>query len=160
MAIAGPRRRSSDARTTQGPAFGPTPGGIGPPDPDGVARSLALALETARRSRRPLTLVAMDAPEGSDEAVLSRVAELVRSTVRDTDGLWRDGPGSLVLVLTDVDGPNCEPALARLRLRLRREGFGTTLMGRASPAPGIGADDLLELARGDRRIVSRPHRPE
>jgi hypothetical protein len=160
MAIAGPRRRSSDARTTQAPAFGPTPGGVGPPDPEGVARSLELALEAARRSRRPLTLVAMEAPEGADEAELSRVATLVRSVVRDTDGLWRDGPASLVLVLVDVDGPNCEPALARLRLRLRREGFGQALMGRASPAPGIGAADLLELARGDRRVVSRPHRAE
>lgn len=159
MAIAGPRRRRSDARTTAPPAFGPTPGGIGPPDPAGVARSLELALETSRRTRRPLTLIAMDVPDPSDAEALARVAALVRSTVRDTDGLWRDGPGSLVLVLVDVDGPNCEPALARLRLRLRREGFGEALMGRASPAPGISAADLLDLARGDRRAVSRPQRP-
>jgi len=158
MGIVGPRRRSSDARARQTPAFGPTPGGIGPADPDGVARSLALALETSRRLRRPLTLVAMEAPDPSDEEALSRVASLVRSTVRDTDGLWRDGPGSLVIVLTDVDGPNSEPALARLRLRLRREGFGQALMGRASPAPGISAAALLEIARGDRRLVSRPQR--
>ncbi len=160
MSIAGPRRRSSDARVTAAPAFGPTPGGIGPPDPAGVARSIALALEASRRHRRPLTVVVMDVPEPSDADALAQVAALVRTTVRDTDGLWCDGPGSLVLVLVDVDGPNSEPALARLRLRLRREGFGAARMGRASPAPGVGADDLLQLARGDRRPVARPQRPE
>lgn len=160
MAMAEPRRRRSDARSAGPPAFGPTPGGIGPPDPAGVARSLELALETARRLRRPLTLVAMEVADDTDgEGAVTRVAALVRSTVRDTDGLWRDGTASLLLVLTDVDGPNSEPALARLRLRLRREGLGAVLMGRASPPPGISAADLLELARGDRRPVARPHRP-
>lgn len=160
MAMTGPRRRRSDTREIGSPAFGPTPGGVGPPDPAGVARSIALALETSRRHRRPLTVVAMEVPDPGDVDALGRFAGLVRSTVRDTDGLWRDGPGSLVLVLIDVDGPNSEPALARLRLRLRREGFGAALMGRASPAPGVSADDLLELARGDRRTVGRPQRPE
>ncbi|MGE3139301.1 MAG: hypothetical protein AB7I08_08915 [Thermoleophilia bacterium] len=159
MAIAGPRRRRSDAREVTAPAFGPTPGGVGPADPAGVARSIGLALETARRSRRPLTLVAMEVPEGTDAEGLLRFAGIVRSTVRDTDGLWREGEGSLVLLLADVDGPNCEPALARLRLRLRREGFGSALMGRASPAPGLPASMLLELARGDQRVVARPQRP-
>ncbi|MGD9572208.1 MAG: hypothetical protein AB7V62_10005 [Thermoleophilia bacterium] len=124
-----------------------------------MARSIGLALETARRSRRPLTLVAMEVPEGTDAEGLLRFAGIVRSTVRDTDGLWREGEGSLVLLLADVDGPNCEPALARLRLRLRREGFGSALMGRASPAPGLPASMLLELARGDQRVVARPQRP-
>ena len=159
MAIAGPRRRSSDQRATTTPALGPVPGGIGPPDPEGVTRSLTLALETSRRLRRPLTLVAMGVPEAAEPDMLPRVADLVRSTVRDTDGLWRDGPASLALVLADVDGPNCEPALARLRMRLRREGFGEALMGRASPAPGVSAPMLLELARGDLRPVARPHHP-
>ncbi len=159
MAIAGPRRRKADGREVAAPAFGPTPGGMGPADPAGVARSIDLALEASRRSRRPLTLVAMEVPEGTDAEGLVRFAGLVRSTVRDTDGLWRDGQGSLVLLLADVDGPGCEPALARLRLRLRREGFGSALMGRASPAPGIGSLDLLELARGDFRAVARPQRP-
>jgi hypothetical protein len=158
MALAGPRRRVSDARPTPPPPVAPTPGAVGAPDPDGVMRSLELALEASRRTRRPLTLVAMAVPERAGAGALARVAELVRSTVRDTDGLWRDGAGSLCLVLVDVDGPGCEPALARLRLRLRREGFGETLMGRASPAPGLSAADLIELARGDRRPVARPHR--
>lgn len=158
MEIGGPRRRRSDARARPTSAFGPASDGIGAADPDGAARSVALALETSRRLRRPLTVVAMEASDPSDEEALARVASLVRVTVRDTDGLWRDGPGSLVVVLADVDGPNSEPALARLRLRLRREGFGQTLMGRASPAPGISAVALLEIARGDLRLVSRPQR--
>lgn len=160
MAIAGPRRRRADGRPTAPPAFGPTPGGLGPPDAAGVARSVEHAIEACRRQRRPLTLVSLAMPGGADEAAsLDRVAELVRSTVRGTDGLWRDAVASLVLVLSDVDGPGCEPALARLRLRLRREGLGGVLMGRAAPAPGIGAGDLIELARADRRAVARPHRP-
>lgn len=158
MAIPGPRRRRSDSREVAAPAFGPTPGGVGAADAAGMTRSVTLALETARRHRRPLTVVVMEVPDPGDAEALGRFSGLVRSTVRDTDGLWRDGPGSLVLVLVDIDGPNSEPALARLRMRLRREGFGAALMGRASPAPGIGAEDLLELARGDRRPLSRPQR--
>lgn len=117
-------------------------------------RSLELAVETARRARRAITLVALEIPAAIDEAGLATVATSVRHTVRDTDGLWRDGPTSLLLLLTDADGPNSEPALARLRLRLRSEGFGAVLMGRAAAAPGISAADLLALARGDRRVIS------
>lgn len=160
MAIAGPRRRRADGRPTTPPAFGPTPGGLGAPDPTGVVRSVQHAIEACRRQRRPLTLVSLELPgDAAGREPLGRVADLVRSTVRGTDGLWRDGAASLVLVLSDVDGPGCEPALARLRLRLRREGLGGVLMGRAATAPGIGAEDLMELARSDRRAVARPHRP-
>jgi len=154
MAIAGPRRRRSDARRPQPVPFGPTPGRIGPPDPAGVLRSLELALESARRLRRPLTLVALELPSPLDERALAEVAGLVRRTVRDTDGLWRDGERSMVLLLTDADGPNSEPALARLRLRLRRERQGDVRMGRAAPPPGIGAEALLALAREDCRPIS------
>lgn len=159
MGVAGPRRRRSDARASQAPAFGPIPDALGPPDPAGVVRSVELALEATRRLRRPLTLVALEMAAAAGERDLGRVATLVRSTVRGTDGLWRDGPASLVVVLSDVDGPRSEPVLARLRMRLRREGYGATLMGRASPPPGIGALDVLDLARLDRRPVARPQRP-
>jgi hypothetical protein len=155
VATTGPRRRRSDARPSAPPAFGPTPGVLGAADPDAVERSVELALEASRRRRRPLTLVVLEAPADGGEEVLQAIARLVRSTVRGTDGLWRDGPASLVLVLGDVDGPGCEPALARLRLRMRREGLGGSEMGRAAPAPGIGAADLIDLARADRRAITR-----
>jgi hypothetical protein len=119
-----------------------------------VTRSLELAIESARRMRRPMTIVSLELPPPPDEQALSRVVASVRSTVRDTDGLWRDGRTSLIIVLTDADGPNSEPALARLRLRLRGEGFGAVLMGRAAAAPGITASDLLDLARDERRTIS------
>jgi len=119
-----------------------------------MTRSLEIAIESARRMRRSITLVSLELPPPAAEPVLSQVASLVRRTVRDTDGLWRDGGASLLLVLTDTDGPNSEPALARLRMRLRSEGLGTLRMGRAAAAPGISAPDLLELARGDRRPIS------
>ncbi len=54
-----------------------------------------------------------------------------------------------------MDGPNSEPALARLRLRLKAEGMGAALMGRAAPAPGISAADLLALAQADLQPISR-----
>ena len=78
----------------------------------------------------------------------------MRRTVRDTDGLWRDGPAASIVLLTDVDGPNSEPALARLRMRLKADGLARMAMGRAAPAPGIGAADLLLLAREDLRPIS------
>jgi hypothetical protein len=118
-------------------------------------RSIGFALETARRHRRPMTLVAITAPEPSTEDELGRLAALVRRTVRDTDGLWRDGEDSLVLLLTDADGPNSEPALARLRMRLRGEGLSGASMGRAAPAPGIAATDLLALAHEDLQPITR-----
>ena len=154
MATAEPQRRRSDSRRPQSQPFGPTPGALGPPDPEAVTRSLELALESAHRTRRPITLVSLELPPPGDEPALTQVASLVRRTVRDTDGLWRDGATTLILLLTDADGPNSEPALARLRLRLRSEGLGAVLMGRAAPAPGISATDLLDLARDDRRSIS------
>ena len=153
MATAEPHRRRSDARRPLRP-FAPTPGGLGPPDPVGVTRSLELAVEAARRGRRPITLVALEVPEPLDAPALEKVATAVRHTVRDTDALWRDGATGLLLLLTDADGPNSEPALARLRLRLRSEGLGAVHMGRAAAAPGISAADLLALAREDRRVIS------
>lgn len=152
--MAEPQRRRSDARRPQSQIAGPTPGALGPPDPESVTRSVELALAAARRVRRAITLVAMEMLPPVDEQALAQAASLVRRTVRDTDGLWRDGAGSLILLLTDADGPNSEPALARLRLRLRSEGFGAVRMGRAAAAPGIGATDLLALARDDRRAIS------
>ena len=154
MATAGPRRRSSDVRRPRPLPFGPAPGGIGPADPDGVMRSIEYALEAAQRHRRPMTLVAITAPVPCTDDELARLAGIVRRTVRDTDGLWRDGDESLVLLLTDADGPNSEPALARLRMRLRSEGLSGVSMGRAAPAPGIGAPDLLGLARDDLRPIA------
>lgn len=158
MATAGPRRRRADARPPRPQPFGPTPGAVGAPDPAAVERSVDLALAASRRLRRPMTLVAIALPAPPGELELERLATLVRHTMRETDGLWRDGEASLVLLLTDADGPNSEPALARLRLRLRSDGFGGAAMGRAAPAPGIPSSELLALAREDLRpIVSGGH---
>jgi hypothetical protein len=115
-------------------------------------RALGEALDAARRQRRAATLVSLTVPDGGG-AALDRLADLARGTVRDTDVLWRDGEGGLALLLADADGPASEPALARLRLRLRGRGMVDVQMGRASPAPGIGAGELLVLARADRRPV-------
>jgi hypothetical protein len=155
MAATGPRRRRTDGGRRRPPAFGPTPEALGPPDPQGLVRSLGDALDSLRRQRRPVTLVCLSVPEGHRPG-LEPVAALTRRTVRDTDALWRDGERGLALLLADADGPRSEPALARLRLRLRARGMREVTMGRAAPAPGIGAEELLLLARADRRPIGNP----
>lgn len=156
IAASRPHRRRVDGRPPRPLPFGPTPGTLGPADPEGVLRSLSHALDSARRHRRPLTLVWLDvAPlEGADGEALGRIAATVRATLRETDGVWRDGAHSLVLLLADTDGPSAEPALARLRMRLRRDGTAGVRMGRAAPAPGIDAPTLLAVARADCRPLS------
>lgn len=154
MATAQPRRRHGDGRPPFRPGFGSTPGAMAAPDAAALLRSLALALEGARRARRPLTLVVLMLPDGAASGDLERAAAIVRRTVRTTDGVWRDGRDGLMVVLADADGPNSEPALARLRLRLRAEGLGAARMGRAAPAPGVPAELLLDLARADARPIS------
>jgi hypothetical protein len=152
MAVSGPRRRRTDGASRRQPPFGPTPAALGPPDPEGLLSSLEAALRTARSQRRPMTLVCLGVPEDGGP-VLERVAALTRNTVRDTDAIWRDGERGLALLLADADGPTSEPALARLRLRLRGRGMGTVTMGRAAPPPGVGPEELLSLARADRRAI-------
>ncbi|MCB0872522.1 MAG: hypothetical protein H6531_05565 [Actinobacteria bacterium] len=150
----GHRRRGSDGRPRPS-LIAPTPAGpLGVPDPDGVCRSIDLALSEARRGRRHLTLVAIDV-HGADldlDLTLHRVADAIRNMVRHTDGIWRDSPSSLALLLADVDGPTVEPVLARIRLRLKDAFPGVTSMGRAAAPPGVKAADLLSLARGDRDV--------
>jgi hypothetical protein len=152
VAVSGPRRRRTDGGRERPPAFEHAPGGPGPPDPEELLRALEAALDSARRQRRPITLVCLGVTPGEGGA-LERLAELTRRTVRDTDAIWRDGEGGLVLMLADADGPRSEPALARLRLRLRGRGMAGVTMGRAAPPPGIGAEELLLLARADRRPI-------
>ena len=152
MATAEPQRRRNDRRSDRPPAFAPAPPELGPPDAQALVRRLEDALGSARRQRRPATLVSLTLP-ASDGPVLETLAALTRRTVRDTDALWRDGDSGLALLLADADGPTSEPALARLRLRLRGRGMRDVMMGRAAPPPGMGAEELLRLARADRRPV-------
>ncbi|WP_217913644.1 hypothetical protein [Miltoncostaea marina] len=105
-----------------------------------------------------MTVVAVALPAPADGAI-DALASLVRRTLRAGDGVWRDGDDGLLLLLADADGPNSEPALARLRMRLRREGFGGVLMGRAAPPPGASAELLLELVRSDLRPIAHGRRP-
>lgn len=150
---AAPRRRRSDDRPRPALIAPTPPGPLGPPDPEGVVRSIDLALGAARKGRRHLTLLAIsvtEEPTADTEARLEAAAQTVRNMVRGTDGIWRDGPRSIAVLLADVDGPSVEPVLARIRLRLKSLTPGRARMGRAAAAPGIGASDLLDLARGDR----------
>jgi hypothetical protein len=136
-------------------AIAPTPAPLGPADPEAVQRSIEAALDVARRLRRPVTLVALQVlAEGEPgQRLLVRMADLVRRTVRESDGVWRDGASTIVVLLADADGPKAEPALARIRLRLKSEGVRGIAMGRATPPPGIGAQALISLAHGDIRPI-------
>ena len=156
MAVAPPRRRQSDGRPPLPVAIAPTPAPLGPADARAVQTSIEAALEVSRRLRRPVTLVALHvlAQGPAAEKLLLRMADLVRRTVRESDGVWRDGATTIVVLLADADGPKAEPALARIRLRLKSEGVRGIGMGRATPAPGIGAEALLGLAHGDTRPIS------
>ena len=156
MAVAPPRRRQSDGRPPLPVAIAPTPAPIGPPDAHAVQSSIEAALEVSRRLRRPVTLVALHvlAQGPAAEKLLLRMTDIVRRTVRESDGVWRDGATTIVVLLADADGPKAEPALARIRLRLKSEGVRGIGMGRATPAPGIGAEALIGLAHGDTRQIS------
>ena len=153
MEAPGPGRRRKDDLRPKPLPLAPPPGAAGSSAPGGVRGSLRYALDTARRMRRSVVLVSLELGAPHGEGDLARLATLVRRTVRDTDALWRDGRRSLLLLLADIDGPGSEPALARIRLRLRDEGLGKALMGRAAPAPGVAAEELLILAREDARPI-------
>jgi GGDEF domain-containing protein len=132
----------------------PTPGLPGPADPPAVIRSVGDAVEGARRARRPVTLVMIEVDaQGEADAAMARLLGQVRRVVRRTDGVWRFGEQSIAIMLMDADGPSAEPALARMRLRLREDRHLTLRMGRAAAAPGIDAESLLDLARADMREV-------
>lgn len=119
-------------------------------------RAVGEALSALRRARRPMTLASLELEPPADEGDLVQLAELVRAQVRDSDGLWRDGPLALLILLTDADGPSADVPLGRIRRSLRGEGYDEALLGRASPPPGIDLIGLMELLRDD----ARPLGPE
>ena len=148
--MSSPSRRRTDLRPAHA-LFGPTPGALSPVDRAAFLRSLELALESARRERRSLTLVVVDLGPNAGDAVLARSARLVRNTIRESDGVWRTGARSLAVLLQDADGPTAEPAVARLRLRLKADGAAAGRVGRATAAPGIAPEELMGLAEADCR---------
>ena len=100
-------------------------------------------------------IVELEPRGGADgEEMLHEVASLLRMTLRETDGVWRDGDRSLAVLLADTDGPNAEPALARLRLRLRQRVKAVVSMGRAAAQAGVPAEVLVDLARTDMRAIN------
>lgn len=151
MTASDPRRRRADTRPPRPALIAPTPSPL-PTSSAGaeVVGSIDNALAEARRGRRHVTLVSLRIDGDPTGFALDPLADLVRRTVRSGDGLWRDGEAGLALLLADVDGPSVEPVLARMRLRLRHLPGRKVRIGRAAAPPGIGAADLLDLARADR----------
>ncbi len=145
-----PHRRRADDRPQKPALIAPTPA-PGEHVPDEVCRSIDLALERARAGRRAVTLMSVSLPDSCDEAVFERLCDALRAAIRSGDGLWREGPRSLVALLADLDGPGAPPAFARFEGVLRSFGDQSVEIGRASAPPGIGALDLLDLARVERR---------
>ena len=141
-----PRRRRIDRRPSQSVLAAPTPGGPLVADPEGARSSLQAALEAARGGRRDLTLVVMEAQGGEPDAAVAAMTDVARATLRSTDVVWRDGERSLAALLVDTDGLHAEAALARLGAGLDELDGLAVRVGRTGAVPGIGADDLLELA--------------
>jgi hypothetical protein len=152
MATHGPLRRKTDLRPRSA-LFGPTPGAVEPVDRESFLKSLDHALDASRRGRRFVTLVVVDIGDPMTEAVVSKLAASVRHMIRETDAMWRTGTRSLTVLLADADGPSAEPAVARLRLRLRGDSPAPLSIGRATAAPGVDPMTLIDLAKADRRTV-------
>lgn len=141
-------RRSVDRRPDRPPLLPVPPSEPIPPvDARGFGASLALALSTARARRRPVSLVLVDVDE---DAALEAVTAVLRTTIRESDGVWRPGPLRLAVLLADAGGPESEPAIERLMVALSDTGAGISL-GRAAAAPGIDAQALFAIAEGDIR---------
>jgi len=155
MATQGPLRRKTDLRPRSA-LFGPTPGAVEPVDRESFLRSLDHALEASRRGRRFVTLVVVDLQPDAPEAEVGRLITAVRHMIRETDAMWRTASRGLTILLADADGPSAEPAVARLRLRMRTEAKAPLMIGRATAAPGIDPRTLIELAKADRQEVGGP----
>lgn len=152
MATQGPLRRKTDLRPRSA-LFGPTPGAVEPVDREAFLKSLDHALDASRRGRRFVTLIVIDMQDPVTEIAVSQLVAIVRHMIRETDAMWRTGVRSLTVLLADADGPSAEPAVARLRLRLRADAPTPLSVGRATAAPGVDPMTLIDLAKADRRTV-------
>lgn len=150
---ADPHRRQADGRPQRPALIAPTPG-LDAAVPAEVRRSIDVALERARAGRRHVTLVAAALPADVDGGVYDHLAAALRRAIRSGDGLWSDGPRSMVALLADLSGPGAQPVLERLERVVQAFAGDGVELGRASAPPGIGALDLLDLARADRRPVA------
>jgi GGDEF domain-containing protein len=126
---------------------------VEPVDREAFLKSLDHALDASRRGRRFVTLIVIDMTDPVTEAAVSQLAAIVRHMIRETDAMWRTGIRSLTVLLADADGPSAEPAVARLRLRLRADAPTALSVGRATAAPGVDPTTLIDLAKSDRRPV-------
>ena len=156
MATHGPLRRKTDLHPRSA-LFGPTPGAVEPVDRESFMKSLDHALDASKRGRRFVTLVMVELDAPTTDAVVGRTATVLRRMIRETDAMWRTDKRVFTILLADADGPSAEPAVARLRLRLIGELPGPASVGRATAAPGIAPDVLVDLARSDQRpLRNRP----
>ena len=153
MATQGPLRRKTDLRPRSA-LFGPTPGAIEPVDRESFLKSLDHALDASRRGRRFVTLIVVDLLPEATEQMVSTLVGAVRRMIRETDAMWRTGARSVCILLADADGPSAEPAVARIRLRLRSDAGQTVYVGRATAAPGVDPRTLIDLAKADRRELN------
>ena len=145
MATAGPRRRSSDTRRPVHSPSARRPATSARPTRTAWMRSLEFALEA--RAAAP-------APDDARRDLGARLPSR-RTTWRGSrpscaarcatpTGCGGTARSSLILLLTDADGPNSEPALARLRMRLKAEG----LVGHVHGPRGAGAGHRRPDAAG------------
>lgn len=147
------RRRRSDTR----PERALVPPAPFPPeaDPAGARSAVAEALEAARRWRRPLALavIEVDLPPDPGRRDAPLLAALALASLREGDAVWLEGAERLLVLLADADLAGVGPPVARVRGELERAGFAAVRVGSAVAAPGIGADELIALARSGAAVV-------
>lgn len=145
MATNGPLRRRIDERPAAAAVTVPTPEAE-PVNGVTLNELLDAVLDSAHEARRSVTFVIVEARGFGNGADLG---EVIRPIVREDDVLWRTGSRSLAMVLVDADGPSGDSAVSRIRDRVRATTRLGVAMGRATAAPGIAANDLVNLARAN-----------
>lgn len=126
----------------------PTPA-TDPLAPGDLRDALGEVLASAVDARRALTLVMAEARGVGQSAAAAKLCDVLRPMVRETDVLWRTGFDSVAMVLVDADGPSGEHAVSRIRAAVANTTRLGLALGRATAAPGIGASDLIDLARAN-----------
>ncbi len=146
MGGAGPHRRRIDERRDALAVWAP-PVGADPLSRASLTTLLDQVLASAHEARRSVTVVVAEARGGvGAEEAHQDLVTTVRRFVRDTDMIWPTGRRSLAVVLVDADGPSGETAVRRIRGEIAGSTRLGIALGRATAAPGIRGDELVDLA--------------
>lgn len=118
-------------------------------DPDDFTHVLDEILSRAIRRRRDVSVVMLEVTRTGRSTFIERLAKDLARVVRNTDRMWRIGPRTLMILLADVDGAQAVAAVGRLRVWMSNQAMVPLAMAWSTAPPGIGAEGLVELLRGE-----------